>query len=54
MRRSLGSGSTADQTRLRRDLARWVHDCREAGLDQGDMEALFATVLADSAQEEIA
>ncbi|WP_090944737.1 GntR family transcriptional regulator [Nonomuraea jiangxiensis] len=54
VRRSLGSGSTADHTRLRRDLARWVHDCREAGLDIGDMEALFATVLADSAQEGIA
>ncbi|MEV4399463.1 GntR family transcriptional regulator [Nonomuraea sp. NPDC049607] len=54
VRRSLGSGSTADHTRLFRDLARWVHDCREAGLDQGDMEALFASALADSAQEGIA
>ncbi|MER6582196.1 GntR family transcriptional regulator [Nonomuraea sp. NPDC001023] len=54
VRRSLGSGATADHTRLRRDLARWAHDCHAAGLDQGDMEALFAMVLADSVQEGIA
>ncbi|RBQ16727.1 GntR family transcriptional regulator [Spongiactinospora rosea] len=54
VQRSLGGGSTADHIRFRRGLARWVRDCREAGLDQGDMEALFASVLADSAQEGIA
>ena len=54
VQRSLGGGSTADHTRFRRDLAQWVRGCREAGLDQGDMQALFAAVLADSAQEGIA
>lgn len=54
VQRSLGGGSTADHARFRRDLARWVRDCREAGLDQGDMEALFASVLVDLPQEGIA
>ncbi|WP_043622949.1 GntR family transcriptional regulator [Nonomuraea candida] len=54
VRRSLGGGSTADHSRFRRDLAQWVRGCREAGLDQEDMEALFALVLADFRQEGIA
>lgn len=54
VQRSLGGGSTADHTRLRHDLARWVRACHAAGLDHGDMEALFASVLADSSQEGIA
>ncbi|SPL88290.1 Transcriptional regulator, GntR family [[Actinomadura] parvosata subsp. kistnae] len=51
---SLRGGSTADHARFRRDLAQWVRACRAAGLGQGDMEALFASVLADSSQQEIA
>ncbi|MGW0197073.1 GntR family transcriptional regulator [Nonomuraea sp. NPDC003201] len=54
VQRTLGGGSTADHTRFRRDLVQWVRGCREAGLDQGDMEALFAAVLADFPQEGIA
>ncbi|MDP9844031.1 GntR family transcriptional regulator [Streptosporangium lutulentum] len=54
VQRSLGGGSTADHTRLRRDLARWLRDCREAGLDPDDMEALFTSMLSDSLREETA
>ncbi|WP_248959953.1 GntR family transcriptional regulator [Sphaerisporangium perillae] len=54
VQRSLGGGSMADHTRFRSDLARWVHGCREAGLDQEDMEALFTSVLTDSLREETA
>ncbi|MEU4549263.1 GntR family transcriptional regulator [Nonomuraea dietziae] len=52
--RSLGGGFAADHTAFRHDLARWVHGCREAGLDHEDMQALFTSVLADSLREDIA
>ncbi|GAA3596009.1 GntR family transcriptional regulator [Nonomuraea rosea] len=54
VQRSLGGGSTADHIRLRRDLAQWMRGCHEAGLDQGDMQALFTSMLADSSWEETA
>jgi GntR family transcriptional regulator len=53
--RSLGGRSTlADHARLRRELVRWVRAGRAAGLDQEDMAALYASVLADDYHEEIA
>src|SRR6059036_2852486 len=51
VQRSLGAASLADNTRLRRRLADWVRDAREAGLDQEDLEALFASVVLDSFRE---
>ena len=55
VQRSLGGASSlADNTRLRRQLVSWVHDARTAGLDQEDLEALFASVLLDSFREGIA
>jgi GntR family transcriptional regulator len=54
VQRSLGGGSMADHSRLRRDLAQWVRGCHAAGLDQEDMEALFTSVLSDSLGEETA
>ncbi|MEV4062611.1 GntR family transcriptional regulator [Nonomuraea dietziae] len=54
VQRSLGGGVTADHTAHRRDLARWVRGCREAGLDHEDMQALFTSVLTDSLREDIA
>ncbi|MER5418821.1 GntR family transcriptional regulator [Streptosporangium roseum] len=54
VQRSLGGASLAEHTRLRRDLARWVRGCREAGLDIEDVEALFTSVLTDSFREETA
>lgn len=52
--RSLGGAPMADHARLRGELARWVRDCRQAGLDSEDLEALFASVLTDSFREETA
>ena len=54
VQRSLGGASLADNTKLRRQLATWVRDARAAGLDQEDLEALFASVLLDAFREEIA
>ncbi|HEU5475191.1 MAG TPA: GntR family transcriptional regulator [Actinophytocola sp.] len=54
VRQTLGGASLPDHTRLRRDLAGWVRDARTAGLDQEDMEALFASVLLESFREGIA
>ncbi|MFC4009127.1 GntR family transcriptional regulator [Nonomuraea purpurea] len=54
VQRSLGGASLSEHTRLRGDLARWVRDCRAAGLDQEDMQALFTLALTDSFREETA
>jgi DNA-binding transcriptional regulator YhcF (GntR family) len=54
VQRTLGGASLADNTRLRRQLADWVRGARAAGLDQEDLEALFASVLLDSFREGIA
>ena len=54
VRRALGGATLPDHTRLRRGLADWVRDARAAGLDQEDLEALFASVLHDSFREGIA
>lgn len=54
VRRSLGEASLADTTRLRRQLVDWVREGRAVGLDQEDLQALFASVLLDSFREEIA
>jgi GntR family transcriptional regulator len=54
VQRTLGGASFADHTALRRTLSAWVRDGRTAGLDQEDLEALFASVLVDSFREETA
>ena len=54
VQRTLGGASLTEHTRLRRALAGWVRDGREAGLDQEDLKALFASVLLDSFREGIA
>jgi GntR family transcriptional regulator len=54
VQRSLGRAALADNTKLRRQLTNWVRDARAAGLDQEDLEALFASVLRDSFREGIA
>jgi GntR family transcriptional regulator len=54
VQRSLGGASFAEHTRLRTSLNAWVRDSREAGLDQEDLEALFASVLMDTFREETA
>ncbi|MCG5218170.1 GntR family transcriptional regulator [Streptosporangium soli] len=52
--RTLGGASPAARARLHADLSRLALDAREAGLDQEDLEALFASVLGDTYREEIA
>jgi GntR family transcriptional regulator len=54
VQRSLGGASFVDHTRLRKSLTGWIRDGREAGLDQEDLEALFASVLMDTFREETA
>jgi GntR family transcriptional regulator len=54
VRQSLGGASQADSARLRRRLADWVRDAREAGLDQEDLVALYTSVVFDSFREGIA
>jgi GntR family transcriptional regulator len=54
VQRTLGGAAPADHTRLRAKLSGWVRDGRAAGLDQEDLEALFASVLLDSFREETA
>ncbi|MFL6140871.1 MAG: GntR family transcriptional regulator [Labedaea sp.] len=51
VQRTLGGVSLAEHTRLRATLSAWVRDGRRAGLDQEDLEALFASVLLDSFRE---
>ena len=52
VRRSLGSGSVADNTQLSRELTEWVHAARKVGLEWEDVEALFTSV-TDSIRKEI-
>jgi GntR family transcriptional regulator len=54
VQRSLGGAARPEHTRLRTDLASWVLEARRAGMDQEDLEALFASVLLDSFREGIA
>ena len=54
VRRSLGGAGRGEHTRLRTELASWVRDSRRAGMDQEDLEALFASVLVESFREGIA
>jgi GntR family transcriptional regulator len=54
VQRSLGGASFVEHTRLRKSLNAWVRDGRGAGLDQEDLEALFASVLMDTFREETA
>ncbi|MFG2007955.1 GntR family transcriptional regulator [Micromonospora sp. NPDC048868] len=48
VRRSLRTADAAEQARLAAQLSAWVGQARRAGLDQEDVEALFASVLMDS------
>jgi len=48
VRRSLRTADAAEQARLAAQLSAWVGQARRAGLDQEDLEALFASVLMDS------
>jgi GntR family transcriptional regulator len=54
VQRSLGETSMNDRARLRAELVQWVRNGRQAGLAPEDLEALIASVLADSFREEIA
>lgn len=47
VQRSLGGASLGEHTQLRTDLSQWVRQARAAGLDQEDLEALFASVVVD-------
>lgn len=44
---SLGSAAPEDMTELREQLAKWVHAARAAGLENEDIQALLAAVLAN-------
>ncbi|GGS31027.1 GntR family transcriptional regulator [Actinokineospora fastidiosa] len=48
VQRSLGGASFAEHARLRKALNGWIADARAAGLDQGDVEALVASVVLDA------
>jgi GntR family transcriptional regulator len=49
--RSLADASVAAHGRLRADLARWLADARDAGLDDPSIEALFERTLRTGAEE---
>jgi GntR family transcriptional regulator len=49
--RSLADASVAAHGRLRADLARWLADARDAGLDDASIEALFERTLRTGAEE---
>jgi GntR family transcriptional regulator len=48
VQRTLGGASFAEHARLRKSLGGWIGDARKSGLDQEDVEALFASVLVDT------
>ncbi|GAA4534129.1 MULTISPECIES: GntR family transcriptional regulator [Nonomuraea] len=52
--RGFGGAGLAEHTRLRRGLAAWVREARDAGLDEEDLRALFAAVLSDASREGVA
>src|SRR5436305_2445192 len=56
VRRGLSGGDPAAQVRLRRDLDRWLHTARAAGLDREAVEALYQSAVRHSfhGREEIA
>ncbi len=47
VKKTLGGASFTEHARLRKGLGGWVRDARESGLDQEDVEALFASVVVD-------
>lgn len=52
--RTLVAPSPLEQTRLRRDLARWVGRAREAGFDDATMLGTLREVLSSDEQEGVA
>lgn len=48
VRGTLSGGDPAAQARLRRDLDRWVHAARSAGLDRDGVDALYQAAVRDS------
>lgn len=54
IQQTLGAVSPEGQARIRRELERVIHYGRSVGLEQEDMEALFASVLNESFREESA
>jgi GntR family transcriptional regulator len=54
VQRALGSPAVAAQSKLRRDLDRWLDAARGAGLDIEDVEALFRAAVRDSVSERVA
>ncbi|WP_433553458.1 GntR family transcriptional regulator [Micromonospora zamorensis] len=54
VRRSLGEVDPAGQAQLRRQLDQWVRAGLRSGLDQEDLEALFASVVNDAFRKDIA
>ncbi|MEU1389591.1 MULTISPECIES: hypothetical protein [unclassified Nonomuraea] len=54
VRQGVAGATLAEHTRLRRGLEAWVREARSVGLDQEDLRALFAVVLADTAKEGVA
>ncbi len=45
---SLGSADPHTMARLRLRLAKWLVEARQAGLEEEDVQALFASVVVDS------
>ena len=52
--RTLAAPSPLEQTRLRRDLARWVGKARAAGFDDASMLGTLREVLSSDEQEGVA
>ena len=52
--RTLGSPGIFAQSKLRRDLDRWLRAARDAGLEVEDVEALFRAALRDDVSERVA
>jgi GntR family transcriptional regulator len=50
--RTLGDGALASHPDLRRDLARWLRRCKQAGLDREGITALFSATLEELDDEE--
>ncbi len=48
VRRGLPGGDPNTQARLRRDLDRWIHDARSAGLDREAVEALYQAAVRNA------
>ncbi|WP_433250926.1 GntR family transcriptional regulator [Streptosporangium sp. CA-135522] len=48
VQRVIGGATFAEHARLRGGLVAWVRECRQAGLDEDDMKALFDSVLMEA------